>query len=598
MSNNHHQNQHVYGAQHPPSIKLIRELTTQSSASGSTSGVGVSSAATNAGSSGVPSSYRDYEKKTYDAWDIDDGDDEDGLSGAGNGRMFDYYHHTAASAHHLPISLADSDAVAKQIIRSHQEKQKSSASSSPSTPTTTTSSPSAVQSSSIISPKGPGPGKALRTTAVTSPQQEQDQQKQTSKQQQPTSISSDQYMQSRQQQTTTTTNDNNGHNRTSSSSSSVKPAVETSVTDSGSSKTNSATVVVNRSNSTSSSGSASRYSGLAATTTTSREKDDELARLEKFKKLLSVNPVDLNELQKACWKGIPKVYRHVCWKLLSDYLPLNQELQEKTIEQKRNAYWEAVTIHYGNTYIEGHHDMLRQILNDIPRMNPLLPIFQNKIIQDIFQRVLYVWAVRHPGTGYVQGINDLLTPFFVVFLTEYTDIEIQNLDIESISEIQRRNLEADCYWCMNKLLERIQENYVCSQPGIQKNIRHLEYLIKRIDVNLYNHLKKHNIEFIQFAFRWMNNLLMREIPLACTIRLWDTYHAEPFGFSDFHLYVCAAFLLRFSRNLCEEKDFQGLMMTLQNLPTKNLKASDIELLTAEAYQLQVMFANSPNHTSN
>lgn len=117
----------------------------------------MSSAAANAGSSGLPSSYRDYEKKTYDAWDIDDGDDEDGLSAAGNGRMFDYYHNTAASAaHHLPISLADSDAVAKQIIRSHQEKQKSSASSSPSTPTTTTSSPSAVQSTSIISPKGPG----------------------------------------------------------------------------------------------------------------------------------------------------------------------------------------------------------------------------------------------------------------------------------------------------------------------------------------------------------------------------------------------------------------------------------------------------------
>lgn len=135
-------------------------------------------------------------------------------------------------------------------------------------------------------------------------------------------------------------------------------------------------------------------------------------------------------------------------------------------------------------------------------MNPLLPIFQNKTIQDIFQRVLYVWAVRHPGSGYVQGINDLLTPFFVVFLNEYTEIgkltsfihkttrlnstlsfllEIQNFDIDSLAETQRRALEADCYWCMNKLLERIQENYVFSQPGIQKNIRHLEYLIKRID---------------------------------------------------------------------------------------------------------------------
>ena len=97
--------------------------------------------------------------------------------------------------------------------------------------------------------------------------------------------------------------------------------------------------------------------------------------------------------------------------------------------------------------------------------------------------------------------------------------------------------------------------------------------------NLHQHLRINNVEFIQFAFRWMNNLLMREIPLNCTIRLWDTYHvnfqlsfvfiitylklkekknikAEPFGFSDFHLYVCAAFLLRFSKNLSEEKDFQ------------------------------------------
>ena len=55
-------------------------------------------------------------------------------------------------------------------------------------------------------------------------------------------------------------------------------------------------------------------------------------------------------------------------------------------------------------------------------MNPLIPIFQKKIVQDIFQRVLYVWAVRHPASGYVQGINDLMTPFFTVFLTEYSDI--------------------------------------------------------------------------------------------------------------------------------------------------------------------------------
>jgi len=39
----------------------------------------------------------------------------------------------------------------------------------------------------------------------------------------------------------------------------------------------------------------------------------------------------------------------------------------------------------------------------------------------IFERILYIWAIRHPASGYVQGINDLVTPFFVVFLSEYIE---------------------------------------------------------------------------------------------------------------------------------------------------------------------------------
>ena len=39
--------------------------------------------------------------------------------------------------------------------------------------------------------------------------------------------------------------------------------------------------------------------------------------------------------------------------------------------------------------------------------------------QQIFERILYIWAIRHPASGYVQGINDLVTPFFVVFLSAY-----------------------------------------------------------------------------------------------------------------------------------------------------------------------------------
>ena len=40
---------------------------------------------------------------------------------------------------------------------------------------------------------------------------------------------------------------------------------------------------------------------------------------------------------------------------------------------------------------------------------------------------------------------------------------------------------------------------------------------------LYAHLESQNVEFMQFAFRWMNCLLMREISVENTIRMWDTY---------------------------------------------------------------------------
>lgn len=33
-----------------------------------------------------------------------------------------------------------------------------------------------------------------------------------------------------------------------------------------------------------------------------------------------------------------------------------------------------------------------------------------------FERLLYIWAMRHPASSYVQGMNDLATPFFVIFL--------------------------------------------------------------------------------------------------------------------------------------------------------------------------------------
>lgn len=37
--------------------------------------------------------------------------------------------------------------------------------------------------------------------------------------------------------------------------------------------------------------------------------------------------------------------------------------------------------------------------------------------------------MRHPASGYVQGINDVVTPFIIVFLSEYVEVNLDNLKV-------------------------------------------------------------------------------------------------------------------------------------------------------------------------
>ena len=59
-----------------------------------------------------------------------------------------------------------------------------------------------------------------------------------------------------------------------------------------------------------------------------------------------------------------------------------------------------------------------QVLVDVPRTCPKLPAFHTDFVQRSLERVLFIWAMRHPASGYVQGINDIVTPFYTVMFEE------------------------------------------------------------------------------------------------------------------------------------------------------------------------------------
>lgn len=330
-----------------------------------------------------------------------------------------------------------------------------------------------------------------------------------------------------------------------------------------------------------------------------------ITKINKFKKILQASTIQLTDLRAVAWGGVPEEVRAMTWQLLLSYLPTSSERRVATLERKRKEYLDGVRQAFergGTNLTSGGRSrgldeaIWHQISIDVPRTNPHIELYSYEATQRSLERILYVWAIRHPASGYVQGINDLVTPFWQVFLGTYiTDCNIESgMDPGQLPKAVLDAVEADSFWCLTKLLDGIQDHYIVAQPGIQRQVAALRDLTARIDEGLAKHLESEHVEFIQFSFRWMNCLLMREISVRNTIRMWDTYLAEEQGFSEFHLYVCAAFLVKWSSKLVK-MDFQEIMMFLQALPTRDWTEKDIELLLSEAYIWQSLFKNSSAH---
>ncbi|KAJ7593902.1 rab-GTPase-TBC domain-containing protein [Mycena floridula] len=326
-----------------------------------------------------------------------------------------------------------------------------------------------------------------------------------------------------------------------------------------------------------------------------RERSIRTNRKQKFVDCLSSGDVNIAELRKLAWAGIPNDLRPIAWQLLLGYLTLHTQSRSATLARKRGEYLSLVELAFARDREGLDQQIWHQIEKDAPRTRPGIQLWMNGTTQRSLERILYVWAIRHPASGYVQGINDLVTPFFQVFLSAYIDSDPELFDPALLPPHVLNAVEADSFWCLSRLLDGIQDNYIFAQPGIVRSVSRMAELVARIDAPLSAHLESQNVEFMQFAFRWMNCLLMREISVQNTIRMWDTYLAEGTdAFSQFHLYVCSAFLVKWSDKL-RQMDFQGIIMFLQSLPTQGWGDHEIEMLLSEAFVLNSIWHNAQSH---
>ncbi|XP_004980361.1 GTPase-activating protein gyp1 [Setaria italica] len=323
------------------------------------------------------------------------------------------------------------------------------------------------------------------------------------------------------------------------------------------------------------------------------------ARITKFTKELSRPAVILDKLCEVSWSGVPPYMRPNIWRLLLGYSPPNKDRRDGVLTMKRHEYVEYVSQYYDipdSERADEEINMLHQISVDCPRTVPDVTFFQNPQIQKSLERILYTWSIRHPASGYVQGINDLVTPFLYVFLSEHLEGNIDTWSMDNLLPQDISNIEADCYWCLSKFLDGMQDHYTFAQPGIQCLVFRLKELVRRIDEPLSKQIEEQGLEFLQFSFRWFSCLLIREVCVA-TFDFVLHVHIKT------KLLTCHITLQhlipppQWSDKL-QKLDFQEMVMFLQRLPTSTWAHHELEMVLSRAYMWHTMFKSAPSHLTS
>ncbi|KII68385.1 TBC1 domain family member 22B [Thelohanellus kitauei] len=205
----------------------------------------------------------------------------------------------------------------------------------------------------------------------------------------------------------------------------------------------------------------------------------------RFEHILSSPMIDLNKLKQLAWNGIPDCCRLMTWQILSGILTIFPAQHGEILIKKRDEYNKFISTYFQNRNSTSNSATIRQICIDIPRTFPLVPIFQNDSIQSMYQRILYIWAIRHPASSYVQGINDLIGPILFSALFPYFGSDVLTSDPSTLDGQTLLDVEVNCFWLLTKLLDNIIDNYTPDQPGIQTKIRKVRRLVEMFDSNQF-----------------------------------------------------------------------------------------------------------------
>ncbi|KAF1745356.1 hypothetical protein MXB_1564 [Myxobolus squamalis] len=101
----------------------------------------------------------------------------------------------------------------------------------------------------------------------------------------------------------------------------------------------------------------------------------------RYIKLLNQDNIDIKALRTLSWNGVPDCCRLKTWNILSGILSSSSSNHNENTTQKQKEYQSLIKSYYECRNTISSDGIIRQICIDIPRTYPLLPLFQNPLVQ-------------------------------------------------------------------------------------------------------------------------------------------------------------------------------------------------------------------------
>lgn len=134
------------------------------------------------------------------------------------------------------------------------------------------------------------------------------------------------------------------------------------------------------------------------------------------------------------------------------------------------------------------------------------------------REILLTYNEYNTSLGYVQGMNDLLSPLYVVFEDEVTT-----------------------FWTFVNFMNRMELNFVFDLKGIKGQMLTLNQLVQFMLPKLFKHLRECDSTDLFFFFRMLLVWFKREFEWHDVLRLWEVFWTD-FYSSSYHLFFATAIL--------------------------------------------------------